>query len=80
MVGPALPGLEIRRIWRSSVDPREPDDRREAAQRDAESVKRDPPRIRLLNTPPHRNLDGEFGEDARPGSSQEQLGPPDAER
>jgi hypothetical protein len=43
------------------VDPKELDERREAAQRDAESVKRGTPRIRLLNTPPHRNLDGERG-------------------
>jgi hypothetical protein len=66
------------------VDPRKPDDRREAAQRDAESVKREPARIRLLNTPPHRNLDGErggaLGEDARPASGEEQLGHPNAER
>ena len=43
------------------MDPKEPDERREAAQRDAELVKRGTPRIRLLNTPPHRNLDGERG-------------------
>jgi hypothetical protein len=43
------------------VDPKELDERREAAQRDAESVKRGTPRIRLLDTPPHRNLDGERG-------------------
>jgi hypothetical protein len=43
-------------VWRDLIDVR-----REAAQRDAESVKRGTPRIRLLNTPPHRNLDGERG-------------------
>ena len=45
------------------MDSRELDERREAAQRDAESVRRDAPRIRLLNMPPHRNLDGELGDD-----------------
>jgi hypothetical protein len=43
------------------VDPKELDEQREAPQRDAEPVKRGTPRIRLLNTPPHRNLDGEHG-------------------
>ena len=43
------------------MDPEELDERREAALRDAESVKRGTPRIRLLNLPPHRNLDGEPG-------------------
>jgi hypothetical protein len=43
------------------VDPKELDEQREAAQHDAEPVKRGTPRIRLLNTPPHRNLDGERG-------------------
>jgi hypothetical protein len=41
------------------VDPNELQEQRETAQHDAESVKRRTPRIRLLNTPPHRNLDGE---------------------
>jgi hypothetical protein len=45
------------------VDPRELRERREIAQGDAKSVKRDAPRVRLLNTPPHRNLDGELGVD-----------------
>jgi hypothetical protein len=45
------------------VDPRELDKRREAAQRDAAGVKPAAPRIRLLNTPPHRNLDGELGDE-----------------
>jgi hypothetical protein len=66
------------------MDPRERDDRREAAQRDAESVKPDAPRIRLLNTPPHRNLDGErggeLGADARPAWSRDPIRPPNAER
>ena len=43
------------------MDFKELDRRREAAQRDAERVKRAAPRIRLLNTPLHRNLDGECG-------------------
>jgi hypothetical protein len=43
------------------VDPTERDERREAAPRDPESVKRDAPRIRLLNMPPHRDLGGERG-------------------
>ena len=43
------------------MDPKELDEQREAAQHDAEPVKRATPRIRLLNTPPHRNLDGERG-------------------
>jgi hypothetical protein len=43
------------------VDPKELDERREAAQCDAENVKRGTPQIRLLNTPLHRNLDGERG-------------------
>jgi hypothetical protein len=43
------------------VDFKELDGRREAAQSDAERVKRAAPRIRLLNTPLHRNLDGERG-------------------
>ena len=45
------------------MDRRELDKRREAAQRDAAGLKPAAPRIRLLNTPPHRNLDGELGED-----------------
>jgi hypothetical protein len=45
------------------VEPRELNKRREAAQRDAAGVKPAARRIRLLNTPPHRNLDGELGED-----------------
>ena len=52
---------ESRRIAGRAWTPRELDERREAAQRDAESVKRGTPRIRLPNTPPHRNLDGERG-------------------
>jgi hypothetical protein len=51
------------------VDPEELDGRREAAQRDAERVKRAAPRIRLLNTPLHRNLDGERG--GEPGADQD---------
>jgi hypothetical protein len=43
------------------VDPRELDERREAVHRDAESIKRHAPRIRLLNVPPHRDLGGERG-------------------
>ena len=43
------------------MDPKELDERLEVAQHYAESVKRGTPRIRLLNTPPHRNLDGERG-------------------
>jgi hypothetical protein len=43
------------------VDPKDPDERPEAAQHDAEPVERGTPPIRLLNTPPHRNLDGERG-------------------
>jgi hypothetical protein len=43
------------------MDARQLDVRRQTAQGDAEAVKRDVPRIRLLNTPPHRNLDGERG-------------------
>lgn len=66
------------------MDPRELDDRREAAQRDAESLKRGVRRIRLLNTPPHRNLDGErggeLGEDASPAWSRVPIQPPNAER
>jgi hypothetical protein len=62
------------------VDPRELDERREAAQRDAESVKRDAPRIRLLNTPPHRNLDGELGEDPQVAVQADRIEPPNAER
>jgi hypothetical protein len=62
------------------VDPRELDERREAAQRDAESVKRDAPRIRLLNTPPHRNLDGELGEDAQVAVEPHRIEAPNAER
>ncbi len=49
------------------MDAKELDERRAAAQHDEELVKRGTPRIRLLNTPPHRNLDrergGELGED-----------------
>lgn len=45
------------------MDHKELDGRPEAAQRDDETVKRGTPRIRLLNTPPHRNLDGERGGD-----------------
>ena len=41
--------------------PTELDEGREAAHRDAESVKRHTPRIRLLNMPPHRDLGGERG-------------------
>jgi hypothetical protein len=52
---------EIPTDRRSSVDPKEPDERSEAAQRDPEPVEQGTPRIRLLNTPPHRNLDGERG-------------------
>jgi hypothetical protein len=66
------------------VDPRELDKRREAAQRDAAGVKPAAPRIRLLNTPPHRNLDGErggeLGEDASPAWSRVPIQPPNAER
>jgi hypothetical protein len=43
------------------VDPNELEEQRKTAQPDAASVKRGTPRIRLLNTPPHRNLDGERG-------------------
>jgi hypothetical protein len=52
---------EIPTDWRSSVDPKELDERGDAARRDAEPVKPGTPRIHLLNTPPHRNLDGELG-------------------
>ena len=66
------------------MDPRELDDRREAAQRDAESLKRGVRRIRLLNTPPHRNLDGErggeLGEDARPTRRGDAIQPPNGQR
>jgi len=43
------------------VDPTELDERREAAHRDADSIKWHAPRIRLLNMPPHRDLGGERG-------------------
>jgi hypothetical protein len=59
------------------VDPKELDEQREAAQHDAEPVKRATPRIRLLNTPPHRNLDrergGELGEDREAGVKPDQT-------
>ena len=57
------------------MDPKELDERREAAQHVAESVKRGTPRIRLLNTPPHRNLDGERGGEL--GEDREAGGEPD---
>jgi hypothetical protein len=66
------------------VDPKELDGRREAAQRDAERVKRAAPRIRLLNTPVHRDLEGERG--GEPGADQvvevepKMVQAPDAER
>jgi len=62
------------------VDPRELDDRREAAQRDAESLKRGVRRIRLLNTPPHRNLDGELGEDHQVDIDRDRDPAPNARR
>jgi hypothetical protein len=66
------------------VDPTELDERREAAQRDAESVKRNAPRIRLLNMPPHRNLDGErggeLGEAGQAGVEPNPTQPPKPER
>ena len=43
------------------MDPEELDEQREVARREAESATGGTPRIRLLNTPPHRNLDGERG-------------------
>ena len=43
------------------MDPNELDEQREVARREAESATGGTPRIRLLNTPPHRNLDGERG-------------------
>ena len=43
------------------MDPKELDEQREVARREAESATGGTPRIRLLNTPPHRNLDGECG-------------------
>jgi hypothetical protein len=49
------------------VDPTELDERRETAHRDAESVKRHAPRIRLLNVPPHRDLGRERG--SEPGET-----------
>ena len=59
------------------MDPKELDEPREAAQRDAEPVKPGTPRIRLLNTPPHRNLDGERGgeldEDPEAGLKQDET-------
>jgi hypothetical protein len=43
------------------VDPTELDARREAAHRDADSIRRHASRIRLLNMPAHRDLGGERG-------------------
>jgi hypothetical protein len=62
------------------VDPRELDKRREAAQRDAAGVKPAAPRIRLLNTPPHRNLDGELGEDHQVDMDRDRDPAPNARR
>ena len=52
---------EIPMDRKSSVDHKDPDERPEAIQREAEPVEPGTPRIRLLNTPPHRNLDRERG-------------------
>ena len=57
------------------MDPKELEERREAAQHEAESVKQGTPRIRLLNTPLHRNLDGERGGEL--GEDPEAGGKPD---
>jgi hypothetical protein len=66
------------------VNPKELDRRREAAQRDAERVKRAAPRIHLLNTPLHRNLDGERGgeldDDEEVGVEPKRVQGPNAER
>ena len=62
------------------MDSRELDKRRQAAQREAASVKRAAPRIRLLNAPPHRNLDGELGEDHRLDVEPDRIQLPNAER
>ena len=51
------------------MDPEELDEQREVARREAESATGGTPRIRLLNTPPHRNLDGERG--GEPGEDRE---------
>jgi hypothetical protein len=76
--------LNLERIGGPGVDFKELDGRREAAQRDAERVKRTAPRIRLLNTPLHRDLDGEcggeLGEHQRAESEPTALQPSNPER
>ena len=66
------------------MDPRERGDGREAARRDADRVEQDARRIRLLNTPAHRDLEGErggeLGEDARPTWRGEASQPPNGRR
>lgn len=66
------------------MDARERGERREAARREAESVEQDARRIRLLNTPAHRDLEGErggeLGEDARPTRRGDAIQPPNGQR
>jgi hypothetical protein len=65
------------------VDPTELCERREAAQRDAESIKRHAPRIRLLNMPTHRDIGGErggeLGEVGQAGEEPNPIQPPKPE-
>jgi hypothetical protein len=51
--------------WRSSVDPKELEDRRRAAEDEADSLKRAVPRITLLNEPlRHHEGDGSLSADS----------------